>query len=135
VFLLASVPRAFVQPVVAERRWSRNNRERGKEVTMRLNRIVPMVLVAGTLAVASCGGSGLPTGTGAGCGQPAGGTFQAGQNLGGYWGNTLPGTFAQLNSEAQVDAAITRESTGPNWTCFQACYGGAVRKWRENTGR
>ena len=101
---------------------------------MNFVRLWPLAIV-GALAVGACGTGNLPSGTTAGCGQPAGGTFRGGENLGGYWGQTLPGTYAQLTSEAAVDAAITRESTGPNWTCFQAFYGGAVRKWRENTGR
>jgi hypothetical protein len=93
---------------------------------------MPLIVVA--LMAAGCGASGLPTGTGSACGTPAGGTFQGGQNLGGYWGQTLPGTFAKLTSQAQVDSAITAESQKSSWTCFQQFYGGAVKKWRENTG-
>jgi hypothetical protein len=101
---------------------------------MKLMRLMPLIVTAAMMA--GCGGAGsLPTGTGASCGTPAGGTFQGGQNLGGYWGQTLPGTFAKLTSESSVDAAITQQSQTSSWTCFQQFYPGAVAKWKENTGR
>jgi hypothetical protein len=92
------------------------------------------LILAGALSLAGCGGAvGTPLATN--CPGPASGTFQASQALGGYYGMTLPSTFSSLTTEAQVDAAITRASSTSDWTCFQAYYGGAVTKWRENTGK
>lgn len=102
---------------------------------MHIKRLWPLVALVAISAV-GCGGVPVTSPTGATCsGDPAGGTFKAGENLGGYWGMTLPATFKGLSSEAQVDAAITRASQTNDWTCFQSFYGGAVKKWRENTGR
>ena len=102
---------------------------------MRTTHILPLMLVGAMLAF-GCSGNPAVSPTGATCGgQPAGGTFQAGANLGGYFGNQLPSSFQSLTTEAQVDAAITRASTTSDWTCFQTFYGGAVKKWRENTSR
>lgn len=72
---------------------------------------------------------------GASCGNPSGGAIQAPERLGGYWGNRLPATFKHLRTERQVDRAITRMSRTASWPCFQEFYGGAVRKWSENTKR
>lgn len=72
---------------------------------------------------------------GASCGVSPAGQIEAPERLGGYWGMKLPGSFKHLRSQAQVDRAITHMSRTENWTCFQILYGGAVRKWRENTKR
>lgn len=70
-----------------------------------------------------------------GCGEPAGGKFQAGQRLGGYWGQQLPNSYRYLRTEAQVNRAITRQSNRAGWDCFDSFYSGAVHKWKENTKR
>lgn len=102
---------------------------------MRAFSVLPLLVVA-VISAGGCGGVPVTSPTGSTCtGDPAGGTFKAGQNLGGYWGMTLPASFQGLTSEAAVDAAITRASGTSDWTCFQTFYGGAVKKWRENTGR
>lgn len=72
---------------------------------------------------------------GGNCGNPAKGMIEAPQRMGGYWGQKLPGSFKHLRSQRQVDRAITRMSRTDAWPCFQLFYGGAVKKWKENTRR
>lgn len=106
---------------------------------MRVNRLAVVSAVAAVMALGGCVVREVPDdraggGGGVTCQRPAAGDmFQAGENLGGYWGMHLPASFKGLRTEAQVDRAISRMANTESWVCFEAFYGGAVRKWRENT--